>query len=79
MIGQKGDAYLLITHYVIDGKKFDDSSSDNTLQANENKTSAPPPRPFAFAASDVVDEYPRYPVSKERKSVVSLCVWRILA
>lgn len=40
VIGQKGDAYLLITHYVIDGKKFDDSSSDNTLQANENKTSA---------------------------------------
>ncbi|MDE6994989.1 MAG: hypothetical protein K2P41_11305 [Lachnospiraceae bacterium] len=40
VIGQKGDSYLLITHYVIDGKKFDDSSSDNTLQANENKTSA---------------------------------------
>lgn len=38
VIGQKGDHYLLITHYVIDGKKFDDSSSDTTLQANENKS-----------------------------------------
>lgn len=38
VIGQKGDAYLLITHYVIDGKKFDDSSSDTTQQANENKS-----------------------------------------
>lgn len=40
VIGQKDNAYLLITHYVIDGKKFDDSSSDSTLQANENKTAA---------------------------------------
>lgn len=38
VIGQKGDRYLLITHYVIDGKKYDDSSSDTTLQANENKS-----------------------------------------
>ena len=38
VIGQKGNSYLLITHYVIDGKKFDDSSSDTTQQANENKS-----------------------------------------
>lgn len=38
VIGQKGDRYLLITHYVIDGKKYDDSSADTTLQANENKS-----------------------------------------
>ena len=38
VIGQDGDNYLLITHYVIDGKKFDDSSSDNTIQANEAQT-----------------------------------------
>lgn len=40
VIGQKGKSYLLITHYVIDGKKFDDSSSDATVQANESKTAA---------------------------------------
>ena len=38
VIGQDGDNYLLITHYVIDGKKFDDSSSNNTIQANEAQT-----------------------------------------
>ena len=38
VIGQDGNRYLLITHYVIDGKKFDDSSSDDTLQANEAKS-----------------------------------------
>lgn len=38
VIGQKGNRYLLITHYVIDGQKYDDSSSDTTLQANENKS-----------------------------------------
>ena len=40
VIAQDGDRYLLITHYVIDGKKFDDSSSDDTVQANENSTAA---------------------------------------
>ncbi len=40
VIGQKGDAYLLITHYVIDCKKFDDGSSDKTIQANEAKSAS---------------------------------------
>lgn len=38
VIGKDGSKYLLITHYVIDGKKFDDSSSDDTIQADEAKT-----------------------------------------
>lgn len=40
VIGQKGNSYLLITHYVIDGKKYDDGSSDTTVQANGSKTAA---------------------------------------
>lgn len=40
VIGQKDDAYLLITHYVIDCKKFDDGSSDTTIQANEAKSAS---------------------------------------
>ena len=40
VIGQKGGDYLLITHYVIDCKKFDDGSSDKTIQANEAKSAS---------------------------------------
>lgn len=40
VIGQKDGAYLLITHYVIDCKKFDDGSSDKTIQANEAKSAS---------------------------------------
>lgn len=40
VIGQKGGRYLLITHYVIDGRKFDDSSADTSLDANASKTTA---------------------------------------
>ncbi len=38
VIGQDGDRYLLITHYVIDGKSFSDKTSDHIIQANDDAT-----------------------------------------
>lgn len=40
VIGKNGNQYLLITHYVIDNKQYDDGTSDTSVNAGGNATDA---------------------------------------